>query len=169
MLKNTRQENGLIVYNRVKCTSYNMIRKRRDSPMLETMKKRLKNQRGLTLVELLAVVVILGIISAIAVPSIGGIIEKTRDDAVVAEAIQIVNAAKLYVASEDPGTATLTTTELGDFLDNVDDPDYQVTTTKAADTGKYTYSIELHGSIPIVDGNQTEAEGSVTETELLDY
>ncbi len=31
----------------------------------------LKNQKGLTLVELLAVIVILGIIAAIAVPSIG--------------------------------------------------------------------------------------------------
>ena len=36
------------------------------------LQKRLKNEKGLTLVELLAVIVILGIIAAIAVPSIGG-------------------------------------------------------------------------------------------------
>ena len=59
------------------------------------MKKRLKNQKGLTLIELLAVIVILGIIAAIAVPSISGIIEKSKNDAAIAEAIQIINSAKL--------------------------------------------------------------------------
>ncbi len=54
------------------------------------MRKMLKNERGLTLVELLAVIVILGIIAAIAVPSIGDIIEKSREDALNAEAIQIL-------------------------------------------------------------------------------
>lgn len=68
--------------------------------MLKMIGKKLKDQRGLTLVELLAVVVILGIISAIAIPSIGNIIEKSRYDAAKADAIQAINAAKLYVASE---------------------------------------------------------------------
>ncbi len=40
--------------------------------MKKFLQKRLKNEKGLTLVELLAVIVILGIIAAIAVPSIGG-------------------------------------------------------------------------------------------------
>ena len=49
--------------------------------MLEKLKmiwqdaKQLKDERGLTLVELLVVVVILGIIAAIAVVAIGGMIE----------------------------------------------------------------------------------------------
>ncbi|WP_075982458.1 type II secretion system protein [Bacillus massilinigeriensis] len=68
--------------------------------MLQNIKRRLKNQKGFTLVELLAVIVILGIIAAIAIPSIGGIIQKSKEDAVKADAIQIINAAKTYVASE---------------------------------------------------------------------
>ncbi|ADH98954.1 type II secretion system protein [Salisediminibacterium selenitireducens] len=62
--------------------------------------KRTGNQKGLTLVELLAVIVILGIIAAIAVPAIGSIIENSRKDAQIANAENIYNAARLAVASE---------------------------------------------------------------------
>lgn len=114
--------------------------------MIKNLKKRLKNQRGLTLVELLAVIVILGIISAIAVPSIGGIIEKSKEDAIKADALQVLNAAKLYVASND-------ITEASTILANADDDDnkaldelldtktgttYSITITKNG--SKYTYS-----------------------------
>ncbi len=44
--------------------------------IMKRLKKLLKNQKGFTLVELLAVIVILGIIAAIAIPSIGNIIDK---------------------------------------------------------------------------------------------
>ncbi|WP_453994665.1 pilus assembly FimT family protein [Bacillus nitroreducens] len=65
------------------------------------LKKHLKNQKGLTLVELLAVVVILGIIAAIAVPSIGKLIDNSRADAHVANAQQMINSAKLAIAGND--------------------------------------------------------------------
>ncbi|GEL07141.1 type II secretion system protein [Salisediminibacterium halotolerans] len=68
------------------------------------MKKRLqqlKNQKGLTLVELLAVIVILGIIAAIAVPAIGGIIDNAREDAHESNAESLYNAARLAVTSEN--------------------------------------------------------------------
>ena len=46
--------------------------------MKKFLQKRLNNEKGLTLVELLAVIVILGIIAAIAIPSIGNIIENSE-------------------------------------------------------------------------------------------
>lgn len=56
----------------------------------------MRNERGLTLVELLAVIVILGIIAAIAVPAIGNIIEKSKVEAHNANVTMINNAMKLY-------------------------------------------------------------------------
>jgi type IV pilus assembly protein PilA len=148
--------------------------------MFKSIKKRLKNQRGLTLVELLAVVVILGIIAAIAVPNIGKLIGKTEDDAKVAEGIQIINAAKLYVNSEvptfgddaeDSGTATTNTayldsTQLADYLDNVQFTTYVIKVVKA-NNGKYSYFLKTHDSISLVDSTDTDTLAS--EDELLDY
>ncbi len=87
------------------------------------LKKFLKNDKGLTLVELLAVIVILGIIAAIAVPSIGNIIEKSRADAIKAEGTQVLNAAKLYLASEgDLATGeTLKPADIADYITENDD------------------------------------------------
>lgn len=106
-------------------------------------KKMLKNERGLTLIELLAVVVILGIIAAIAVPSIGNVIQNSKEDAVHAEAIQVLDAAKLYTSSQNPtsggtftNTGTSPVTALNEYLDGVGT--YSITI--AVSNGQYTYS-----------------------------
>ncbi|PYF02863.1 type II secretion system protein [Ureibacillus chungkukjangi] len=64
--------------------------------MFKTMKKRIKNEKGLTLIELLAVVVILAIVAAIAVPAIGNIIDNSRYSAVKADATNALNGANIY-------------------------------------------------------------------------
>lgn len=66
--------------------------------MIQKVQKKLKDQRGLTLIELLAVFVILGIIAAIAVVAIGNIMENSKLNAIKADAIQTINAANLYKA-----------------------------------------------------------------------
>lgn len=86
------------------------------------MKKQLKNrlnQKGLTLIELLAVIVILAIIAAIAIPAIGGLIENSRYNAVKADAITAINASNIYF-TENPNAASVSIADLVSlgYLDN---------------------------------------------------
>lgn len=85
--------------------------------MKKWLQKRLKNEKGLTLVELLAVIVILGIIAAIAVPSIGGVIDNTRIKASKADAINAIEAAKLYfVENSDKDDVLLSVLESEGYM-----------------------------------------------------
>ncbi|AXH99316.1 prepilin-type N-terminal cleavage/methylation domain-containing protein [Sporosarcina sp. PTS2304] len=86
--------------------------------MKKFLQKKL-NQKGLTLVELLAVIVILGIIAAIAVPAIGNIIENTKYNAVKADALNALNAANMYF-TETPkeNSVTIETLVTGGYLEN---------------------------------------------------
>ncbi|AGE23212.1 hypothetical protein GHH_c27010 [Geobacillus sp. GHH01] len=127
-------------------------------------KRVLKNERGLTLIELLAVIVILGIVAAIAIPAIGGLINKSKDDAKIAEGIQIINAAKLYMTANTPETFphTLSKTELDSYLDNVKDEgkDYEVEVSKDDENGKYSYVLKNHDANTVLD------DDALTEEEL---
>lgn len=55
----------------------------------------MKNQKGFTLVELLAVIVILAVVMLIGVTAIGPIVTRSQQSALRTEGIQIVEAAKL--------------------------------------------------------------------------
>lgn len=121
--------------------------------MIKKMRERLKNQKGMTLIELLAVIVILGIIAAIAIPSIGNIIQNSREDAVKADAISILNAAKLYVASngeEEDGTTTMTKAAKGDgpldeFIDS------------GTSLDEVGYTVEYDGTTYTISSNSVPA------------
>ncbi|AVQ99627.1 prepilin-type N-terminal cleavage/methylation domain-containing protein [Oceanobacillus sp. M65] len=63
--------------------------------MLTRMKKMLKKEKGFTLVELLAVIAILAIIVAIAVPTIGNVIDNSKAEATTANQELVENAARL--------------------------------------------------------------------------
>ncbi|KGR84831.1 prepilin-type N-terminal cleavage/methylation domain-containing protein [Lysinibacillus odysseyi] len=99
--------------------------------MLQQMKKRMKDEKGLTLIELLAVIVILAIIAAIAIPAIGNIIDNSRVKAAKADAVNILNAANMYFTDEGAGKTTADKEALKTYVDNwgtfKDDTEVKVT------------------------------------------
>ncbi|MDD2203155.1 MAG: prepilin-type N-terminal cleavage/methylation domain-containing protein [Bacilli bacterium] len=80
----------------------------------------LKNKKGFTLVELLAVIVILAIILAIAVPGITGIINSAKKGSFESDVKMIITGIEYQVlgSSVDP---TVTVPVVGDILSNLDD------------------------------------------------
>jgi type IV pilus assembly protein PilA len=89
----------------------------------------IQNDRGMTLIELLAVLVILGIISAIAITVMTKVIENTRDRAFVANALIMKEAATYYIRQEIAAGHSpkekITYKELAErqFIDSFKDPD----------------------------------------------
>lgn len=125
--------------------------------------KMLKNQKGLTLIELLAVIVILAIIAAIAIPAIGNVIENTRYNAAKADAINVLNAANLYFTDEgsvDNATVTVKDLKNGGYLDNAGKFDVTGDSTGATVT-KATGGNQLSGSVTY-SGSKTVTFNSAT-------
>ena len=82
--------------------------------------KLFKNKKGITLVELLAVLVILGIIAAIAVPTVNTLITNTRARADVESANSYVQAARLFALENlgENNTVVVTNGALEDYVSN---------------------------------------------------
>ncbi|WP_346199882.1 type II secretion system protein [Caldifermentibacillus hisashii] len=108
--------------------------------------KLLKNQKGMTLVELLAVLVILGIIAAIAIPMIGNVINESRDKALLSDAQTILNGANIAYSNEVSNSTTFWTkgkSDLEKYVDGIDSTvDYSV---KFKDGEWYIYYAGLTG------------------------
>lgn len=128
------------------------------------LKRMLKNQKGLTLIELLVVVVILGIIAAIAIPSVTGLIDNSRKDAHVANAQQMISSARLYFASNpDEEEVDLMTLEDG-YIEPMVDPDTDGSYPSgqvSVDNG--TYSVLLQGNERYVG---LEGRAEINQTNL---
>ncbi|ACJ33013.1 type IV pilin protein [Anoxybacillus flavithermus] len=122
----------------------------------------MKDERGMTLIELLAVIVILSILTMIATVSVVEIIKKSRDQAFVATAYSLYEAALLHVGAQKVEFLTpnksekLTYEQLVDdgVLEAIIDPytskrlppndDSYVIVTKQSD-GTITYAVCLKG------------------------
>ncbi|ANU11315.1 Tfp assembly type protein [Planococcus antarcticus DSM 14505] len=86
--------------------------------MKKYLQKKLNNEKGMTLIELLAVIVIIAIIAAIAIPAIGNIIENSRYSAVKSDALNALSAANIYFA-ENPDKIEVSIEDLtAGYLDN---------------------------------------------------
>ncbi|WP_086348139.1 type II secretion system protein [Candidatus Enterococcus clewellii] len=123
------------------------------------MSRLLKDERGMTLIELLATVVILAIISGIGLVAIGNVIQNSREDAAVADIQQAMNAAKLYQSSPStPITAPFS-------LKNVIDDKYLETPGSTwVDTTKIMFTVDASGTLTMeVPANQVNA-GSKTNS-----
>src|SRR5690554_3729431 len=128
----------------------NLMRKAREAK---------KDERGLTLVELLAVVVILAIVSAIAFVLIGNVIENSKKDAHIANAQQFISAVKLAEASGDAfkvvedGTATATTQDALELdtvvkaLDPWDKKPYETAVVTKKSDGFYFITLEAEEEV----------------------
>lgn len=85
--------------------------------MRKFVKSKLKEEKGLTLIELLAVIVILGIIAAIAIPAIGNIITNSKVNSLMADGQNALSAANIYFADTNSNEATLAQLKDG-YLDD---------------------------------------------------
>ena len=121
--------------------------------------KLLKNEKGLTLVELLAVIVILAIIAAIAVPAIGNIINKSKDRAILAEASNILSGAKIaYIDGACSESGTCDAKALKPFVDGIDLTDTSVSFTKEEWSITYPRFNDMKTDLKLKDKTITEAE-----------
>lgn len=126
--------------------------------MQKLLRKARKNQKGFTLVELMVVVVIIGILVAIAIPIYGVVTDNAKERANDANVRTIKGAAQMYASTQPTPLTDITkqtvygnTHGLDDFLEpGLVDP--RVDT----DTG-YQYEID-GGQVFVYSGTSTSPE-----------
>ena len=118
--------------------------------MFEKIRK-MKNQKGFTLVELIVVLVILAILAAMLVPALTGYIDKANNEKIIATTRQVVMAAQTEV-SEAYASKTLKKTTI---------------TIVATGTDKITYS-EGGGNEKDVDGKEIVKLAEVAKLSTAD-
>jgi type IV pilus assembly protein PilA len=106
------------------------------------------NSKGVTLIELLIVIVVIGIISAFAVPAVGNFLDSAKKQAVYQDAVAVRNAAAWYCSQPDNTCAVNDTLEYSDistYLEGFDATKYETGTgvTIATLTATNTWQVSL--------------------------
>ncbi len=125
----------------------------------------MKNNKGVTLVELLIVIVVMGIIAAFAVPSVQTIVSNTRKSAVYADALAVEQAADLYCADVlCASDESLDWQTLGTYLDGIDTTYYDLedaTVIAVLSSGSWQITLEVDG----VNTGDWEFDAAATPSE----
>lgn len=128
--------------------TFNKDKKERGGISLRNLlNKKLKNEKGLTLIELLAVIVILAIIALIAIPAIGNIISNSKSKAVLSDATTIISGAKTAIADgvcgapADDKSVTCTGEQLKDYVEGLKSGNELVKTDSVEKTANGAYKI----------------------------
>ena len=109
----------------------------------------MKNKKGFTLVELLAVIVILGVLLMIAVPAVQNVIKKAKNNATQKQAELFIDAAK-KMAIIDEATSDMVIYKLSDLDSDVDKNRFTgmvVALVALKENGSYKYYIYLNDSV----------------------
>ena len=106
----------------------------------------MKNKKGFTLVELLAVIVILGVLLMIAVPAVQNVIKKTKNNATQKQAELFIDAAK-KMAIIDEATSDMVIYKLIDLDSDVDTNRFTGMVVALKENGSYKYYIYLNDSV----------------------
>lgn len=127
----------------------------------------MKNNKGFTLVETIAVIIILGVILSIAVPSITNVVKSTNKNRMISDAETFISEVKEYVESDTigntpsdnkytlediKGKTKLSKSPYGEeYKKNsyVDITNYSICLTD----GEYKATTETEGSIKVEKGN----------------
>lgn len=136
--------------------------------------KYLRQQKGLTLVELLAVLVILGIVAAIAVPMIGNIISDSKDKAILADAQQILSGAKLAYSNgeykKEDNMIKFEKDVLKRYVDGVDFDNVNVHVEFKKDSKGEDYWVVDYEELKNIDNDKYKpaTTGRITDKELAE-
>ncbi|BBU37801.1 hypothetical protein APP_00930 [Aeribacillus pallidus] len=122
--------------------------------------KLLKKEKGMTLIELLAVIIIIAIILAIVIPIVANVIGQSRDRATVSEALNIISAAKLKYAQDggQEGDTEYVADDLKEYIDfKTEDDDFTV----SFNGNTNTWSISGHPANSVKEVGNPATEGKL--------
>lgn len=128
----------------------------------------MKNDKGFTLVETIAVIIILGVVLSIAVPSITNVVKSTNKNRMISDAETFISEVKEYVESDTIGnTPSDKKYKLGNIKSKLNKSPYgkeykedsyvQIVNNNVYNVcltdGEYKATTETEGSITVKKGN----------------